>query len=80
MLTVTNSGGKARAELCMASNPKSDFSEENRNKKKKVNPNKLTALCCTCVQEVAGTGGLEGKTMAKQVLFTYTIRLFSTVT
>lgn len=35
MLTVTNSGGKARAELCMASNPKSDFSEENRNKKKK---------------------------------------------
>lgn len=35
MLTVTNSGGKARAKLFMASNPKSDFSEENRNKKKK---------------------------------------------
>lgn len=35
MLTVTNSDEKARAEWFMASNPKPDFSEENRKEKKK---------------------------------------------
>lgn len=35
MLTVTNSDEKARAELFMASNPKPDFSKENRKEKKK---------------------------------------------
>lgn len=35
MLTVTNSDEKARAEWFMASNPKPDFSEENRKGKKK---------------------------------------------
>lgn len=33
MLTVTNSDEKATAELFMASNPKPDFSKENRKKK-----------------------------------------------
>lgn len=32
MLTVTNSDEKTRAELFMGSNPKPDFSKENRKK------------------------------------------------
>lgn len=34
MPEVTNPGGKARAKLFMAPNPKSDFRKENRNNKK----------------------------------------------
>lgn len=39
--------------------------------KNPISPIKQTALLCTCAQEMGGTRGVEGKNMAKQVIYLY---------